>query len=216
MVQSLTINERDDDILRTLSCCVRLASLRQLARHWWSDCASPETAARTRLRALERSRLLNRQNVQAIVLPPLRRPLVQWQLGEWIPDFGAVAWLLQKRWRSELKSTTVYFATERAARRFGGRRLGRIPRAFQVSHDLGVAEMHFALRRLNPGVSELWVDEDRLAPFRRGEKLPDAVLARTADTTPLLVLEFGGSYGKHRLQGFHDDNEERGLPYQIW
>ena len=55
-----------------------------------------------------------------------------------------------------------------------------------------------------------------LAPHRRGQKLPDAVIARGAELRPELVLEFGGAYDKARLVDFHADSEERKLPYEIW
>ena len=51
---------------------------------------------------------------------------------------------------------------------------------------------------------------------RRGEKLPDAVLAEFASSAPLRVLEFDGRYDVRRLQQFHDDCQERGLPYETW
>ena len=216
MATGLSIAERDNDVLRTLSRFVRVASLPQIARFWWSECANSELAARWRLRELECCGLLRHKIVQTIAFPPLTDPLIKWQPGEFIPDFGHLAWLLKSRWQCTRQSSHVYFATACAARRFGGRRQGRIPHAFQVSHDLGVAEMHFAIRRNHPNWVNLWIDEDRLAPFRRGEKLPDAVLATSPDAIPRRVLEFGGAYGKQRLQDFHDDCESRGLPYEIW
>jgi len=30
------------------------------------------------------------------------------------------------------------------------------------------------------------------------------------------VIEFGGSYGKRKVQAFHDYCEEHSLPYEIW
>ena len=113
--------------------------------------------------------------------------------------------------------TSVYFATPQLARRYGGRRRGHIPRAFQVSHDLGVTEMFLSIRRRQPKRIPFWIDEDRLAPFRRGEKLPDAILADSPGALPRLVLEFGsGNYGKERLLALHEDCEARGLPYELW
>lgn len=216
MTTQLSIMERDNEVLRTLTRWIRVASLPQLAKFWWSASVTREIAARKRLRELERCGLLRHKIVQTIAFPPLTDPLIQWQPGELIPEFGPLAWLLKRRWQCARQLTAVYFATAHAARRFGGRRQGRIPRAFQVSHDLGVAEMHFAIRRKSPDCVALWIDEDRLAPFRRGEKLPDAVLATSPDAIPRRVLEFGGAYGKQRLQNFHDDCEGRGLPYEIW
>lgn len=76
--------------------------------------------------------------------------------------------------------------------------------------------MYFALRRLRPNAEKLWIDEDRLAPHRRRQKLPDAILAPSPAAKPLLILEFGGRYDKRRLLAFHEDAAERGVPYEIW
>lgn len=78
-------------------------------------------------------------------------------------------------------------------------------------------EMFLSIRRRRPELIQQWIDEDRLAPYRRGEKLPDAIIADHAGASPRLVLEFGsGNYGVDRLRAFHDDCELRGLPYEIW
>jgi hypothetical protein len=76
--------------------------------------------------------------------------------------------------------------------------------------------MFLALRQSAPNLISLWIDEKRLAPFRRQQKLPDAVLAKTANGIPTNVFEFGGLYSKSQLRAFHDDCEARGLPYEIW
>jgi hypothetical protein len=213
---TLRLNDRDNDVLRTLSRSIRVASLSQIARNWWANCAEAESDAIRRLRTLERAGLIRRVSAVVIALEPLAEPLVVWRPGDVIPDFGPLAWLLKQRWTQPPQRTTVFLATAHTARRFGGRRSGRIARPFQLSHDLGVAEMYFALRRQRRQLAQQWIDEDRLAPFRRGEKLPDAILATAPDAVPRLVLEFGGAYGKPRLQDFHDDCEDRGLPYEIW
>jgi hypothetical protein len=193
-----------------------MLGLDQIARTWWSDAGVRRDAAARRLRELNLAGLLRTREVVAKNIGPLHRPLVSWRPGERIPDFGALAWRLHLRWRAAPVRETIILASPRLARRFGGRRLGRVPRAFQVSHDLGVAEMFLAARRFRPKLISRWIDEDRLSPFRRGEKLPDAVLADRPATTPRLVLEFGAGYGKSRLQACHDDCEMRGLPYEIW
>lgn len=151
-----------------------------------------------------------------MVIPELDGPLASWQPGTFVPDLGSVSWSLRRRWRSEPRPQTIFLATQKGARYFGGKRRGRIPRVFQVSHDLGTTEMFLAVRRSDPATAALWIDEDRLARTRRGQKLPDAVISRDLDALPRLVLEFGGNYSKSRLQAFHVNNESRGLSYQIW
>lgn len=209
----LRITDRDADLLSTLSLRVRLLSREQILRTWWHG---TRHASQPRLRRLIRRGLLSERAATAINVGKRLLPLSEWVPEEAPPDFGALAWLLKQRWSSSLRPTTVYFATAHCARLFGGVRLGRVPRAFQVSHDLGVAEMFLALRWRSPAAVELWIDEDRLAPFRRGMKLPDAILAIAPSADPIRVLEWGGLYSKRRLRAFHLDCEGRGLTYEIW
>jgi hypothetical protein len=204
------------EILRMLSLRGRLASLEQIAHTWWHGVAQPVGTCQDRLRRLENAGLLLRQRLLAIALAELVGPLIHWAPGRYVPDLGVLAWQLHQRWKTPVRPTTIFQATSRCARYFGGRRKGHIARPFQVSHDLGVTQMFLAVRLANPRFVTHWIDEDRLAPARRGQKLPDAVIATDITALPSLVLEFGGDYGKSRLQAFHDDCESRGLPYQIW
>ena len=79
-----------------------------------------------------------------------------------------------------------------------------------------MTEMYLAIRKARPELAQRWIDEDRLAAHRRHQKLPDAVVAAEPSAPPQLVLEYGGDYSKQRLLDFHEDNRERGLPYEIW
>jgi hypothetical protein len=207
---------RDMEILVTLSLRVRLASLGQIARTWWGEGKATMETCHDRLLRLERADFLRRRRVNTICLEPLQGPLASWAPGACSPDLGALAWKLRRRWQSEPRPTLIYMATQRAAALFGGRRRGRAPHAFQISHDLGVTEMFFGLRRIRPEIVDHWIDEDRLAPARRGQKLPDAIVPPGILWATSVALEFGGDYPKSRLQTFHDDNQSRHLPYQIW
>ena len=207
------MTDRDADLLSTLSLRVRMLSHEQIVRTWWQ---ANTHSAMSRLARLMQRGLLRKRLATAIKIGERLLPLTMWSPGEPMQEFGVLAWALKKRWSSPMEPTTVYFATTHCARLFGGIRLGRIPRAFHVSHDLGVAAMFLAIRRQRPDTISLWIDEDRLAPFRRGEKLPDAVLAAAPSASPSYVLEWGGLYSKRRLKSFHLDCEGRGLPYEIW
>jgi hypothetical protein len=211
-----TLSSRDTEILAMLCLRVRLASVMQIAQTWWGGGEAGLNVCCRRLCHLENAGLLVRKRVAVIAVPFLTAPLVSWSPRSVTPDLGSLAWQLRRRWRTPPQSTAIYMATCCCARYFGGRRRGRIPRAFQVSHDLGVTAMFLAVRRRNPELVNYWVDEDRFAPYRRGQKLPDAVIIHCPEELPTLVLEFGGNYSKSRLQAFHEDNESRGLPYEIW
>lgn len=209
----LRVTGRDADLLSTLSLRVRILSHDQIVRTWWQ---ASSHSAQTRLGRLMHRGLLRERKAAAINIGERLLPLAVWSPGELTPDLGALSWSLKKRWSEPTQPTTVYFATAHCARLFAGVRLGRVPRAFHVSHDLGVAEMFLAIRRRRPHAVPLWIDEDRLAPFRRGEKLPDAILATALNAPPIIVLEWGGLYDKKRLLAFHRDCEERGVSYEIW
>lgn len=160
--------------------------------------------------------LITGERLTVVVPRQLLHPMCHWQPDVPQPDLGQIAWLLSRRAKGQSVSQGLYWATPAAARRFGGVRSGQINRPFQIDHDLGVLEMFFAVRKLRPQLAESWIDEERLAAYRRHQKLPDAIVAVKPSAPPQLVLEYGGNYSKYRLQDFHEDNRERGLPYEIW
>jgi len=212
----MQLTDRDLDILRFLTLRVRIAAHTQIARTWWPRVSNAADVARRRIDRLCFVELMQAQEVTAMRPPLLWQPLCAWAPGEVPPNLGRVAWLLHKRAGGRCVGQIAYYATARAARRFAGARSGRIAQPFQVAHDLGVTEMYLAVLRTRPELALRWIDEDRLAPHRRHQKLPDAIIAVDPSAPPQLVLEYGGDYGKQRLLDFHEDNRERGLPYEIW
>lgn len=210
------LTKRDADLLTMLCGSVRMASLDQIARACWGASKYHVTACRRRLLRLSKHGLLAATRAVILDVAILQRPFMTWQPGERMPNLAGVAWSLNRRWSSGYRSATIYYPTMAATRRFGGGRSGRIKRPFQVAHDIGVTEMYLAVRRLRPRLLSLWIGEDRLAPYRRRQKLPDAILATGPAAKPLLILEFGGRYDKRRLIAFHEDAAERGVPYEIW
>jgi len=210
----LTLTSRDIEILRYLSLRVRVAAQSQIVRTWWLG-ARDTHVVRRRLDKLESAGLI--RSIRAlVVLPVCIEPICRWTPGEYPPDFGSIAWQLQRRLTFKSATERIYSSTARGARRFGGVRRDHLAHPFQLSHDLGVAEMFLAVLAARPYLTERWIDEDRLAPYRKRQKLPDAVIADSAAAAPSLVLEFGGAYPKHRLVEFHNDCCERALPYEIW
>ncbi len=212
----MKLTPRDLDLLETLSGKVRILSLTQIADHWWGNSRSARESARRRLSKLVQQRLLVQLSVLASPLPEMTSPVCVWKPGHASPDFGAAAWRIQQRWQQQPRRTTAYVGSRKTADAFGGRSKGKLKYPFQATHDLGVGQMYLHLRACRPELAPLWIGEDILAPHRKGQKLPDAVLAAAPDQTPQLVLEFGGAYDKPRLVAFHNDCELRGLPYEIW
>jgi hypothetical protein len=212
----MRFSPRDEAILHALSRKVRLLSLAQIARHWWSHVKAPEDAARRRLRELELAGWIVCVQPQARRLPPIIAPVVGWSPKQQAPDFSDIAQRLQCRWQGETVRVRAYVLGPTADRHFGVSRRGRLKYDFQATHDLGVSEMYLNLLGQRPADAERWLGEDELAPYRQHEKLPDAVLADSPQARPELVLEFGGAYDARRVQQFHEDCAEQLLPYEIW
>lgn len=206
---------RDMALIGSLLFHIRLATLTQLADAWWSDSPTGRKNAAKRLARLVQSGWLSCRTVLAHPLLPLAAPEHVWEPGHSPPNVGALAWRLQSRWKCPAGRVRVYCATPQAARRFGGCRRHSIKNLCQVTHDLHVAGIYFRYVRMLPALAPLWVGEDILAPTRRHQKLPDAVL-RNASGDILRVIEFGGRYPAKRVAEFHADCALRQLPYELW
>ena len=214
----MRLTPRDAAVLTVLCLKVRLLTLSQIAAGWWPSAGEAEAVAARRLRKLASADFVRRRRVPAAPLPPLDAPVCVWRPGDPDPDCGAAAWRLQSRWDATggPRITTVFSAGKSATRLYGGVSADRLPAAFQATHDLGVSAMYLRLLRDDPAAADRWIGEDRLAPHRKGRKLPDAVLADDPADAPELVLEFGGSYDKRRVEAFHRDCALRGDAYEVW
>lgn len=205
---------RDQDILRSLTFCVRFLSLEQLARVWWGSAAEPKRAARRRLERLEQARLLERRSVLARPLLELEGPVFAWEPGAGDPDPEVVSHQLKSRWTEAPRATTVYLATRKTLNQFGGAGPAKLPPLGQETHDLHMGELYLRLRNQDPAAAEDWVGEECYRNDRRGEKRPDAMLV--GPDGPYLVIEFAGSYDADHVESFHRDCRERRLPYELW
>ena len=216
MSDSLVLTQRDEQIIQSLCAKVRLMTLTQIADYWWAKNKRRNDDARRRLSSLVDAGFLKRSTALAARLPPMVKPVLSWSPGDEEPNLGAVAWQLQSRWTSGPCIVTVYLATTKATRIFGGKARGYLKQEYQATHDLGVSQMFLNLRQRSPDLARAWIGEDILAPYRRRQKLPDAVIASSPEATPTVVLEFGGAYDKPRVQSFHNDCRNRGTPYELW
>ena|ERR1051326_870460 len=204
---------RDKGIILSLTR-ILLATASQISRTWWVISRSPYTCAYYRLEALVHAGFLVRVQVRTHPELILDRPVWSWTPGNPTPPFGRLSYQLRTRWTEPPRPTTVYVASESAARRYAGAG-GLLPRPLQVRHDLHVAAIYLRLLRDRPEEAANWVSESVLAPLRRGQKLPDAEI-HDAHGRPIKVIEFGGSYSPERLQKVHADCERRQLPYELW
>lgn len=212
----MKLTARDREIIASLCCSIRMIALDQVAKSWWPDSNSSIELARRRLAILIENGLITTATVFAAKLPEIVRPIAGWSPGDLQPDFGAIAWNLQSRWKEPPRQCRTYLATSLAAKHFGGRANGKPKHQYQATHDLGLTEVYLRLREDRPELSPHWIGEDLVSPHRRRQKLPDAIIAESPSATPKLIIEFGGSYDKERVTDFHQDCERRALPYEIW
>jgi len=213
MNTTLSFTPRDHELLPAVVQKVRLFGLRQVAEHWWDG----DTAnARRRLKQYAAAGLIERIEVHARPLPQLTQPVFSWRPQEAIPNFDAVAYRLQVRWKSTpVRPCSAFVATERLAQHYGGRRSGELKHPLQATHDLGVAQIWLQLQATATAWADAWRGEDILAHTRRGEKCPDAFIVNEQQEV-FCVIEFGGAYSAERVRDFHEDCVQRNLPYQLW
>lgn len=166
------------------------------------------------LSQLQRQRLIKRLAVLARMPEALIGPLATWQPGESEPDFDAIQYQAQKRLVKSVEGVTVFVGTDRLANALGGSCGGKFNH-HSVSHDLGVTEVFLSLIRTDPNLALAWQGEDLVAPSRKGQKLPDAILF-AASGQPSLVIEFIGDYPVERIRAFHSDCAARNLPYEVY
>jgi hypothetical protein len=214
------LTKRDIEILNILTKAVRVLTVPQIARTWWPESPNGIRVAENRLRALAAERLVYIERAPAHPELLLEMPVASWRPGAAEPDFGAVAYSLQSRWREHPVLTPCVSATEGAANRFGGH-CNRPPRSVERTHDIHMARVYLLYRLRHPELLKDWIFEEQIKSERRlarrepayGEKLPDVVLRTSSQTR---VIEFGGAYGKDKLIAFHGYCKERSFPYELW
>jgi hypothetical protein len=150
----------------------------------------------------------------ACQLPLLESPLVVWQPGGELPEFGRLAYHLQNRFTEPARATSVFWASEKTLRRFGGGHVRR-PRVSEVTHDLGLASVYLTFRQHAPLRAKAWISEAKILArgTSRGVKVPDAFVVERDVVT---AIEFGGEYGKSKLREFHRYCERNRQGYELW
>lgn len=208
------LTSRDRRILEILALRVRVLSVAQLARTFWSDAEHPHQAAIRRLVTLEAGGWIERLVILAHPEIELAAPVITWRPGEPLPEFGRVAYQLKSRWTQPPQETAVAIASKSAGTWLGGRG-GRPPRRSEATHDLHLGTVFLRLMRDQPARAARWVSEASLQSVGRGrnEKLPDALLRLRAGTT---AIELGGAYSKTKLSEFHAHCVREKYAYEIW
>ncbi len=204
---------RDEAVIATLTLKVRVLSLAQAARSWWTSSPDGQREARRHLDRLVAGGWLVRHAATAHLELPLEAPLHVWQVGEATPPFGSLSYRLVHRWSGASEQVLAYTSTKQAARVYGGTAAAVKPSS--LTHDLHVGALYLRFLRERPEDAEGWISEDTLAPEREEQVLPDAAVA-DANGVLRRVIEFGGSYPAERLARLHEDCAARGLPYELW
>ena len=208
------LTDRDKDLLETLSIRVRILSLDQIARLWWTHAADPTRHARRRLRALEDRGFVEHRRFAAHPMLALDQPVFAWRPGHSAPDPDATSYALTSRWTELTKNVPVYVATQRTKGALGGG-LARLSPLGHETHDLHVSELFVRLRLDQPDRAARWVGEEAFAKDRHDDKRPDALLVDHAGQ-PELVIEFAGKYSPDHVWSFHQDCADRELAYELW
>jgi hypothetical protein len=166
------------------------------------------------MKLLEGEQLIARYRALAHPELPLHEPILSWTPGEQPPDFSRAAYRLQSRWTKPFTSVPCFMATKRAGRNSGGSG-GRRSRTSEQTHDIHLASVFLHYRAVSPELVPRWTSEATILERRNGgrEKLPDAMVL---DGAQRRVIEFGGAYGKEKVEGFHNYCATEDLPYEIW
>ena len=208
------LTARDASVLEVLALRVRVLSIRQVSRTWFSDSSSADSRASRRIQALAASGLV--ETYSAWVRPELSLadPLVRWSPGTPAPLFPDLATQLARRWSQPARRTQLVGASRRTSARLAGVTNHR-PRRSEVSHDLTLAGIYLRYRQTDRSIAEAWTPDFRLRRLGFGDhaRLPDALIDLAGTQR---VVELGGTYSARKLGEFHEFCESRGLPYEIW
>ena len=211
---SIVLTNRDKELIEALTLRVHLMTLDQAVENWWPPTSRAKTTAQSRFRKLESAGWLTRKRVNIHPMLPLKKPVVVWSPGDAEEDFGPVAYRLQKRWTQSLKLTTVLLASRKAANHFGGFG-GKFKHRTQLTHDVHLAEVYLRYLRADGSIAKRWQGEEIAEKDDPADKLPDATIV-DVDGVANLIVEFGGSYDRRRVEKFHRFCERKSLPYELW
>lgn len=199
-------------LLEALTLKVHVLSLDEVTRTWLANVRRGRTPRELRL--LHEAGWVRLADVLAHPPLELERPLLTWELGEPTPSLSAIAHHIQERFSGTPERTTIVTATAKAAKLLAGFSV-RLKLA-SLDHDLHVGALYARLVRERPEDAADWLSEDTIAPERRDEILPDAVL-RDADGRTRRVVEFAGrSYTAARLIDIHNDCAARSISWELW
>lgn len=206
------MNERDEEIVRTLADKVRVLTLSQVAKTWWTESRWGKSRAKSSLIRLAERKLVKLRRALARPIELIEHAIVEWKSGDVIPDFEAVATHLHRRAMTDASMQSIVATASKAVALFA---TGKAPsiKLTQLTHDLHVSEIY--LRCRNDGLAKYWLSEDRLPVDWPVRVRPDAVLTDATGHFDRAV-EYGGDYPIDRLIELHEQLASIPLSYEIW
>lgn len=210
---SLTLTDRDLDLLETLTLRVRLLSLVHCAQLGWPDLRRLAAAER-RMRRIADAGLVESYVVNT--LPPAcdDGPLVIWQPNAAAPNVMQVSQLARQRAGAAAQPTTVYVASARGACLFGGSARG-LPSMERRERELRLAAVYVRYRRQRPEEAAGWIGN--AAVPKSGHRLKDFDASLSDSRGRLVrVIHCAGRYTPEQVELFHEHCLEQDLPYELW
>ncbi len=139
------MRSREKEILAALTNCVRVMTLDQVARIWWSEKRWGISRAKKSLRELADAGWVIFCDVTSRPIYRLERPLFSWQPADSEPAFSELSQQLHQRAMVSAEIVSVVYATGQSNSLFGAGTLPKV-KLTQMTHDLHVAEIYLAYR----------------------------------------------------------------------
>lgn len=210
---SLTLTDRDLDLLETLTLRVRLLALIQAAQLGWPLKRNLKPVQQ-RLRQLSDAGFIELHVVNAHPFLPTEQPLAVWQPGNSEPDVARISEQARRRWNAAAQPTVICVASRLTAGLFGSTARG-LPAVEHRDHDLRLATVYVHYRQQQPRAAAMWMGEHAIPKAGYRIKDPDAFL-RDPHGRVLRVIESAGHYSREQVESFHEHCVEHNLPYELW
>ena len=210
------MNAWEEEILISLAWHVRVLSVEQLARTWWSGLATGTRLANNFVKARSATDWLHVRHVLSRKPTPLAEPLQTWHPDAPVPDFAELSRLLHRRARTPARKFRVVTASRKCRELFGMVGAAHRPKLTQLSHELFVSEVF--IRYLQNGFNVFsgeWVSEDRFPSSWPIRVRPDGLI-KDAEGNIVRAIEYGGAYGVRRLRGLYGALKGISLPCEVW
>lgn len=201
---------RDLEIVESLALRVRVLTVRQMSAIWWRDPDRSRRVIRRCLRRLVLAGLLVRTTINALPVVPTTEPLLQWQPGQPVPDFGHLTRSVSRRSGTASIPTVVYTASRIAGNLFGGI-ADESPSVDGINHELRLAEV-FASRCRETQKS--WYRN--LLPADDRPYLQNGVCVIDSTGALTKIVRSSQRYTVRQTERFHERCTEHALSYELW